>query len=211
MVFDFSHLLGYSIVAFAMASSPGPNMMYLISRSISQGAKAGFISMIGVQTASIIFIIMSAVGVSTLIMNIPFAFDLIKYAGAIYILYLAWQAVHPNAKSIFEVKELQEDSPKTLYLMGFFTNILNPKAMVLFVSILPQFINTKIGHLYFQFFCLGLIQIFASLCMNGIVIFSAGSLARFFKDNPKWIKIQKWVLGAILAFVAFKILTEHAG
>jgi threonine/homoserine/homoserine lactone efflux protein len=208
MVYDFSLLVGYGLVAFAMASSPGPNMMYLISRSISQGARAGFISLLGVQTASIIFIFLSAIGVSALILNVPYAFDVIKYSGAIYISYLAWLAIRPNSKSIFEVKHLHQDSPKTLYLMGFFTNILNPKAMVLFVSILPQFINPKIGHLYLQFFCLGIIKIFASFCMNGLVILSSGTMANFFNKNPKWIIAQKWVLGAILAFVAFKILTE---
>ena len=208
-MFDISLLQSYIIIALSMSASPGPNMMYLISRSISQGSAAGFVSMLGVQTATIIFVALSAIGVSALIIAIPFAFEIMKFCGAFYLLYLAYQAIHPKTKSVFEVRHLDKDNAWKLYSMGFFTNILNPKAMILFISILPQFTNPKLGHLYSQFAALGAIQIAASLLINGMVILSAAKVASFLNQNPQWIKIQKWIMGSILGFVAIRILLEN--
>jgi threonine/homoserine/homoserine lactone efflux protein len=151
---------------------------------------------------------MSAFGISALIISFPLALDIIRISGAGYLFYLAWQSIHPDAKSIFEFKKLEADSPLRLYWMGFFTNILNPKAMILFMSIMPHFISHKIGHIYTQFAILALIQLIASIIMNGIFIISAGTIATFLSNNPKWVKIQKYIMGAVLILVGLSILLE---
>ena len=203
-----ANLIAFGFVALGMVLSPGPNMIYLISRSISQGKIAGLISLLGVGSAFILFLLCSALGVTVLIVAIPFAYDAIKFAGAIYLLYLAWQAVKPNGKSPFEVKALKPDSPKQLFLMGFLTNILNPKAMVLYISLLPQFIDPTKGKVFLQFIELGVLQMAISLSVNGIIVLSAAHVASFLAGKPFWIKLQRWLMGTVLAGLAIKIATE---
>lgn len=205
---ESQNLIAFAFIALGMVLSPGPNMIYLISRSISQGKAAGLISLLGIGCAFIIFLLCSALGVTALIVAIPFAYDLIRFGGAVYLLYLAWQAVKPNGKSPFEVRELAPDSPKKLFFMGFMTNILNPKAMVLYISLLPQFIVPKNGNVFGQFVTLGIVQMVISLSVNALIVISAAQVARFLTGRPLWIKWQRWLMGGVLTGLALKIATE---
>lgn len=150
---NISTLLTFSIIALGMVLTPGPNMLYLISRSIVQGKKAGLISLIGAATGFVLYMLLAAFGITAIVMAIPFAYDTLKVAGALYLLYLAWQAIKPNGKSVFEVQALQADSPKKLFLMGLFTNLLNPKIAIMYLSLLPQFINPQLGSAFPNRWC----------------------------------------------------------
>lgn len=209
ILLDFNSLLGFAIVSFSMVISPGPNMMYLISRSISQGRLAGAISLLGVLTAFIVYFILSATGINALFKQFPISFVIIKYTGALYILYLAWNAIKPNGKSIFEFKNLEQNSPLELYFMGFMTNLLNPKAIILYVTLLPQFIEPKLGHEFVQFIQLGAIQFCMTGSINLLIVLTAGSIAKVLTRNEKFIQLQKIFTGFILLFVALKIAFEH--
>ena len=124
-------LLAFALVSLGMVLTPGPNMVYLVSRSICQGRRAGMISLGGVALGFVFYMICAAFGITALIMAVPYAYDVLRYAGAVYLLYLAWQAVRPNGQSPFEVKTLAADSPKKLFAMGLMTNLLNPKIAVM--------------------------------------------------------------------------------
>src|SRR5690606_37444657 len=123
-------LLLFSGAALLMVLTPDPNMIYLISRSICQGRKAGVISLIGVIAGFLVHMFAAAVGMTALFLAVPFAYEVLKWAGAAYLLYLAWQAVKPGARSAFEARQLPVDPTSKLFLMGFFTNVLNPKIAV---------------------------------------------------------------------------------
>lgn len=97
-------LLGFSLVAFGMVITPGPNMMYLVSRSICQGRNAGLISLAGVASAFIVYMFASALGITALLFAVPFAYDALRFAGAAYLLYMAWQALKPGGRSPFQVR-----------------------------------------------------------------------------------------------------------
>ncbi len=101
----------------------------------------------------------AAFGITALLFAVPYAYDALRFAGAAYLLWLAWQAVKPNGRSPFQVKKLQVDGPRKLFAMGFVTNLLNPKIAMLYLALLPQFIDPAAGSVLTQSLALGSIQI----------------------------------------------------
>ena len=138
-------LLGFALVSFGMVLTPGPNMIYLISRSISQGRMAGLISLGGVALGFVFYMLCAAFGITALLFAVPYAYDALRFAGAGYLLWMAWQALKPGGRSPFQVKKLQVDGPRKLFAMGFVTNLLNPKIAMLYLALLPQFIDPAVG------------------------------------------------------------------
>lgn len=130
-------LLLFAGAALLMVLTPGPNMIYLMSRSICQGKRAGVLSLFGVIAAFLMHMLAAAIGLTALFMAVPLAYETLKWAGAAYLLYLAWQVVKPGARSPFEARDLPIDPPRKLILMGFITNLLNPKIGLLPVSLTP--------------------------------------------------------------------------
>lgn len=202
-----SLIAGFAALALGMALTPGPNMIYLISRSICQGRKAGFISLAGVAAGFLFYLLCAAFGITALLFAVPFAYDALRFGGALYLVYLAWQAVKPGGKSPFAVRELPPHSPKRLFLMGFFTNLLNPKIALLYLALLPQFIDPA-GSILAQSLELGLIQIALSISVNGAVTLAAGSIAGFLATRPRWMVLQRWLMGTVLAGMAVKIAMQ---
>ena len=138
-----SALLGFALVSFGMVLTPGPNMIYLIPRSITQGASAGLASLGGVALGFVFYTLCATFGITALLLAIPYACDALRFAGAAYLLWLAWQVLKPSSRSPFQVKKLQVDGPRKLFAMGFVTNLLNPKIAMLYLALLPQFIDPQ--------------------------------------------------------------------
>ena len=141
----YTSLLGFALVSLGMVLTPGPNMIYLISRSITQGHIAGLISLGGVALGFVFYMLCAAFGITALLFAVPYAYDALRLAGAAYLLWLAWQALKPNGRSPFQVKQLAVDGPRKLFAMGFVTNLLNPKIAMLYLALLPQFIDPAAG------------------------------------------------------------------
>ncbi|MDR7094350.1 LysE family translocator [Hydrogenophaga laconesensis] len=195
--------------ALLMALTPGPNMIYLISRSICQGRRAGVISLFGVVAGFLVHMFTAAAGLTALFMAVPMAYEILKWAGAAYLLYLAWQAVKPGARSPFEARELPQDSPRKLFAMGFLTNLLNPKIAVFYLAIFPQFISPGHGSVFAQSVVLGLTQIVFSFSVNLSIALSAARLARWFQHNRRWLAVQQYVMGGVLAALAVRLAVEQ--
>jgi threonine/homoserine/homoserine lactone efflux protein len=202
------HLLAFGAVALGMVLTPGPNMVYLISRSITQGPIAGFISLGGVALGFVFYMLCAAFGITALVMAVPYAYDSLRFAGAIYLLWLAWQALKPGGRSPFEVKALPRDGALRLFSMGLLTNLLNPKVAVLYLSLLPQFIDPAAGSVLGQALILGAEQIAISLSVNALITLGAGSIALFLKSRPVWAKVQRWLMGTVLAGLALRMAVE---
>jgi threonine/homoserine/homoserine lactone efflux protein len=202
------NLIAFGLIALGMVLTPGPNMIYLISRSICQGRTAGLISLGGVALGFLFYMLCSAFGITTLVLAVPYAYDAVRLAGAIYLLWLAWQAVRPGGRSPFEVRDLPVDSPRRLFLMGFTTNLLNPKIAVMYLSLLPQFIDPARGSVLTQALVLGGAQIVISVVVNGMIAVSAASIALFLIRRPTWATVQRWLMGTVLAGLAIRMATE---
>jgi threonine/homoserine/homoserine lactone efflux protein len=197
-----SKLLAFSLVALGLVLTPGPNMIYLISRSINQGRAAGLISLGGVALAFVLYLLCAALGITALLLTVPLAYDSLRLAGALYLLYLAWQALRPGGRSPFQVRQLERDRPRKLFAMGFLTNLLNPKAAVLYLSLLPQFITPGHGNVLQQSLVLGATQMTISLTVNALIVVMAGTIAGFLAGRPLWLAAQRWLMGTVLAGLA---------
>jgi threonine/homoserine/homoserine lactone efflux protein len=202
-----SALLGFALLSFGMVLTPGPNMIYLISRSITQGPAAGIVSLGGVALGFVFYMLSAAFGITALLFAIPYAYDALRLAGAAYLLWLAWQALKPGGRSPFQVKKLQVDSPRKLFAMGFVTNLLNPKIAMLYLALLPQFIDPT-GSVLTQSLALGAIQIAISVSVNAMIALAAGSIALFLGTRPAWLLLQRWLMGTVLAGLAMKMAFE---
>ena len=201
-------LIAFVAVALGMALTPGPNMIYLVSRSLSQGPKAGLTSLIGVGIGFVIFMLLAAFGITAVFVAVPYAYDMLRLAGAGYLLYLAWQALKPGGRSPFQVRELLPDSPRKLILMGLMTNLLNPKAAMLYLALLPQFVDPARGSVLEQSIVLGSLQIMISMMVNGVIAATAGSISSFLARSPRWLLLQRWFMGTVLAGLAVNMLRE---
>jgi threonine/homoserine/homoserine lactone efflux protein len=243
-----AHWIAFALVALGMVLTPGPNMIYLVSRSLCQGRAAGLLSLIGVGLGFILYMLCAVFGITALVMAVPYAYDSLRLAGAAYLAYLAWQALRPNGRSlIFEaaaqppttaplprsgrgegqsrsdwrgeggtreamavqLKDLPPDSPRRLVAMGLFTNLLNPKAAVLYLSLLPQFADPAQGPVLPQLLTLGCTQMAISLAVNALIVLGAGAIARFLLRRPAWQRAQRWMMGSVLGLLAARMAMEQ--
>ncbi len=201
-------LLAFALICLGMVLTPGPNMIYLVSRSICQGPMAGLVSLGGVALGFVVYVLLTAGGITVLLFAVPFAYDLLKFAGALYLAWLAWQALKPGGRSPFQVRDLPADSNRKLFLMGFVTSLLNPKVAVLYLSLLPQFLDPARGSVFLQSLVLGFTQVAIAVTGNGLIALSAGSIALFLAGRPLWMVVQRWLMGTVLAALAIRMVTE---
>jgi threonine/homoserine/homoserine lactone efflux protein len=207
----FHELIFFILAALILVISPGPNMIYLISKSITQGKKSGFISLAGVVCGFLFHIIMVSFGLTAVLLAVPLAYTVLKTLGTVYLLYLAYQAIKPKSRNIFDVdKNVAHDSPKKLFTIGFLTNVLNPKVAVFYLSFFPQFIKPQYGSVFTQSLELGVIQVLISFSINFIIVLTAARVALFFSNNPVWIKVQKWFMASVLTYLAIKMAFSKA-
>ncbi|OJE37605.1 lysine transporter LysE [Bacillus proteolyticus] len=206
---SFSTLLAFAIVSLSMVCSPGPNMIYLISRSITQGRMAGFISLLGIMLGFIIYIIATMFGLTALFLAVPSLYEAVKWAGAAYLLWLAWNSIKPGATSIMEPRTIAIEPPQKLFLMGLMTNLLNPKIAILYVSLLPQFEDPEKGSLLLQGTVLGFTQITVSFIVNLLIVFTASRVAKWFGTRPTWLRVQRWLMASVLTGLAVRLAFER--
>ncbi|WP_280696086.1 LysE family translocator [Kitasatospora sp. GP82] len=193
-----------------MVLTPGPNMIYLVSRSVTQGRRAGMISLAGVGLGFLVYLVAATAGIATVFALVPEIYLAIKMAGAGYLLWLAWKAVRPGGSSAFTPRELDVDPPGKLFLMGLLTCLLNPKIAILYVSLLPQFVSPQHGHVALQSLLLGLTQIAVGLAGNAFFVITAGSVSAFFVRRPLWQRIHRYAMGTALAGFALKIAADRS-
>jgi threonine/homoserine/homoserine lactone efflux protein len=209
-VIPAADLLLFALAALVMVLTPGPNMVYLVSRSLCQGHKAGVISLLGVAAGFLVHMFIAAAGITAIFMAIPLAYETLRWLGAAYLLWLAWQALRPGSGgSPFEPRTLAADSPLKLFAMGFLTNALNPKIAVFYLSVFPQFLHPEHGSMLAQSIELGLVQVAISFGVNLVLILTAARLAAWFAKNPLWLVAQRWVMGSVLAGLAARLALEE--
>jgi threonine/homoserine/homoserine lactone efflux protein len=203
-----SALLAFTLVSLGIVLTPGPNMIYVISRSITQGRSAGLVSLGGVALGFVVYMLCAAFGITALLFAVPYAYDALRFTGAAYLIYLAWQAMKPGGRSPFQVRKLSIDSPRKLFMMGFITNLLNPKIAMIYLALLPQFIDPTAGSVLTQSLLLGAIQIVISVSINAMVAMAAGSIALFLATRPRWALVQRYLMGTVLAGLAVRLAVE---
>ncbi|RCW46829.1 threonine/homoserine/homoserine lactone efflux protein [Halopolyspora algeriensis] len=207
---DITAMAGMAAVALGLVLTPGPNMIYLVSRSITQGPRAGMISLTGVAVGFFAYLVAATTGLVAVFTLVPALYTVVKLAGAAYLLWLAWQAVRPGGRNAFVPEELPVVRSRRLFTMGLLTNLLNPKIAILYMSLLPQFIDPAAGSVALQSLLLGLTQISVALLVNGLIVLSAGSISAFLGRRPAWLRLQRYLMGTVLAGLAVKLAFDRS-
>jgi threonine/homoserine/homoserine lactone efflux protein len=195
----------FTLAALVLVLTPGPNMIYCISRTLVQGRRAGLYSLAGVLLGFTAHLLAATLGLTALLMAVPLAFDALRIAGAAYLLWLAWDAVRPGGRSPFEPRALPPDPPGKLFRMGLLTNLLNPKVAMFYVSFFPQFLAPERGSVFLQGMQLGAIQILVSGTVNTLLILGAARIAAFLARSRGWLAAQRYLMGTVLGLLAARL------
>lgn len=201
-------LLTFAALSFGLWITPGPNMLYLVSRSLAQGTRAGFVSLVGCQAGSTVYALMGAAGITAVLLAVPAAHAALALGGAAYLAWLAWQTLKPGGRSVFEPRPLPPAPDRALFTMGVGTALLNPKVALFYVAVLPPFIDPSLGHVFLQGAILGLLQVLVCTLGDAVLVFGAGGVQRFLVTRPGWMAAQRWVLGLALAALAVRLAMD---
>ncbi|MFC8217451.1 LysE family translocator [Streptomyces sp. NPDC057362] len=193
---------GVALVELGMALTPGPNMIHLASRAITQGRRAGLVSLGGTAVGFLCYLLAAAAGLSALFAAVPLAYTVVKLAGAAY---LAWGMLRPGGRSPFApARDLPPVSDARLFSMGLLTNLLNPKIALLYAALLPQFMDPQAGPGWAQLLQLGGVQILVGVSVNAAVMLAAARISGFLAARPRVMTAQRFASGGLLGVFALR-------
>jgi threonine/homoserine/homoserine lactone efflux protein len=202
---SLDNLLLFVAASVLLVLTPGPNLLYLLSRTLAQGRSAGLVSLAGTASGFIVHIVAASLGLSAVFVAIPVAYDALRWAGAAYLLWLAFDAIRSGAGGIFAPRALPKAPPSKLFRMGLITSILNPKVALFYLALFPQFVEPARGTVLGQSLVLGLVQIVIAVIGDALFILAAARVARWFADRPLWATLQRWLLASVFAGIAAKL------
>ena len=191
----------FAVAVALLALTPGPVWIYLISRTLAQGRRAGYFSLIGVMAGVLVHLLLAALGLSALLLAVPWAFDAIKLAGAAYLLWLAWTTVR-GAGFSFAPQPLPHVPDRVLFRQALLASVVNPKVAVFYLSLFPQFVDPATGNVLLQSLALGVVHVTVSTLIDGALVTVAGVLAVWFARRPGWLRLQRWFLGGAFGVLA---------
>ena len=191
----------FAVAVALLALTPGPVWIYLISRTLAQGRRAGYFSLIGVMAGVLVHLLAAAVGLSALLLAVPWAFNAVKLAGAAYLLWLAWSTVR-GAGFSFTPQPLPPVPDRVLFRQAMLASVVNPKVAVFYLSLFPQFVDPAAGSVLAQSLALGIVHVGVSTLIDGALVTVAGLLAAWFARRPGWLKAQRWFLGGAFGVLA---------
>lgn len=204
----FETASAFTALAFLMALSPGPNLMYLASRSACQGARAGFASLAGVCSAMLGYMLATAAGLSAVFDAVPLAYELLRWAGGAYLLWLAFKALRPPRGEA--PMALAPQALGVLYRRGLLTGLLNPKLLLMYGALLPAFVQPGAGGVWAQTLQLGLLQIASAATAHSLVILGTARATALWRHSARGARWQRYVLAGLLTVVALRVVLEGA-
>ena len=194
--------------ALALLLIPGPAVLYITARSASQGRMAGLVSVLAIETANFIQAAAAALGLSAILLSSALAFDVVKYLGAAYLIYLGVRKLMTPDNGT-KNEEVKRESLSRIYWQGFFVNILNPKTALFFFAFLPQFVDPAKGNVTGQILLLGCIFVGMAIVTDSLYALVASSLAEKLAGNKKFKMGQRVFAGLI--YIGLGITTALAG
>jgi len=202
----------FAFAVLLLALTPGPVWVYLLSRTLTQGRRAGYFSLLGVAAGVILHVLLAALGITVVLLAVPFAFDAIKLAGAAYLLWLAISTLRGGGVS-FTPQPLEPVADRVLFRQAMIAASLNPKVAVFYLSLFPQFVEPAAGPVFAQSLLLGVVHLLVSSVVDGLLVTVAGLLAAWFASRPLWMKLQRWLLGTAFGALAVWLAAtpRHAG
>ncbi|HIH75333.1 MAG TPA: LysE family translocator [Methanosarcina sp.] len=203
-----SQLIYFIAASAALTFLPGPDILFVLTQSISQGKMAGVATATGLCTGILVHTSAAALGISALIYKSALAFEIVKYAGAAYLIYLAWQALRESGELIFSAP-VRETNLIALYRRGIFMNVLNPKVALFFLAFLPQFVNMESGNVPMQMIFLGIVFLVQAWLIFSIISVFAGTIGDKIVKRPgigRYINLGK---AGIFTVIGVKLALSH--
>lgn len=205
---DFSTLALFAAACLALTVTPGPDMLLIASRSISQGRASGFATLAGIQAGTYCHALAAAFGLSQLFVAVPVAYDVVRYLGAAYLLYLAWRAFRSTRTVFAPSPEARRYSVGSVFRQGLFTNLLNPKMALFVLALFPQFVRPEAGSVAVQIMLFATLLNLIGLIVNGVVIMTASGLGKALTRQRRLRRAPQYLLGSVFAGLAVRLALD---
>jgi len=205
---EFSQLYFFLGASLALVLVPGPAVLYITARSANQGRLAGLVSVLAIETANFLQAVAATLGLSALLLSSALAFDVVKYLGAAYLIYLGLRKLFARAEAA-ESGAIKQESLSRIYWQGFAINMLNPKTALFYFAFLPQFVDPAKGNVTAQTLLLGAIFVGMALVTDSLYALLASSLAERLRGNRHFLEGQRYFAG--LVYVGLGITTALTG
>lgn len=214
-MFGIENYLGFIIAAILLNLTPGTDSMYIITRSISHGTKAGFYSVLGITSGTLVHTLLASLGLSVLLAKSPMAFMLVKYIGAGYLCYLGLKMIISKKEPLI-ASSLQEEGNSVsskqsnnwqIYKQGVLTNVLNPKVALFFLAFFPQFVDPNYAYGMLSFLILGLTFASTGLVWCLCLALLASVLSKRLRGNPSFETILNKISGTVFVGMGVKLMT----
>ena len=192
----FSSLLVFLLAALVLLLIPGPAVLYIVTRSVAQGRKAGMASVLGIELATLCHSMAAAFGLSAILLASALAFDVVKYLGAAYLVYLGIRTILSRAPSHANVNS-PTPSLSQMFRKGFLVNLLNPKTALFLYAFLPQFVDPARGSSVLQILLLGALFVVLATITDSTYALISSAAGRLLTQRPGFQRIQKYVTGVI--------------
>jgi len=203
---ELSTLMIFAAAALALTATPGPDMLLIASRSAAQGWVAGFATWAGIALGTYCHALAAAFGLSQLFLAVPVAYDIIRFIGAAYLLFLAWSAFTPktNTENRPQVRRSKQNT-MIMFKQGLLTNLLNPKMAIFVLALFPQFISPETESVALQIMVLATVLNFVGFFVNGIVIVAASRLNGILANSSTVARFSQYILGTVFAGLAARL------
>lgn len=197
-------ILSFLSAAIILTVMPGPDNLFTLAQSIAKGKKAGIFTTLGLCTGLLVHIAAATIGVSAIIYQSTVAFTIVKYLGAFYLLWLAYQSFRDKGGS-FDLNAEDTLDYKSLYKRGVVMNLLNPKVSLFFLAFFPQFVNYEFGHVPMQMLVFGILFLIQAFVIFSLISIFSGIVGSFLRKNTTFSRKMNIVQGAIFTFIGLNI------
>lgn len=202
---DLSNIYLFLIASFLLCLAPGPDNIYVLTQGMTKSKKAAIVTTLGLCTGIIIHTSAAAFGISVIFKTSEIAFNIVKYAGAGYLLYIAYQAFKYRNEPLDLSVQNSTNELKKLYIKGFFMNILNPKVSIFFLAFLPQFVTTQNGNVPLQMIILGVIFMVMTVVVFSSIGVAGNILSAKLLEKPTIVKYMNILTSFVLGSLAVKL------
>ena len=202
----FSNLLLFASIIVVLALTPGPDVIYITTRGMAQGKRAALLSTVGICIGYLIYTMLAALGLSALLQASAITFDIVRYAGALYLVYLGIRTLLSKHGGTLSLGAVNPAPPGRILQQGILTSMLNPKGILVFAALLPQFVNPHLGSVPWQMTAFGLTFTLICLCIYGGYAFLSGSLGEKLAAQPRIASALSFLTGSVLIGLGTRLL-----
>jgi threonine/homoserine/homoserine lactone efflux protein len=205
---DFSTIILFAAASLVLTATPGPDMLLIASRSISQGRTAGFMTYAGIALGTYCHALAAALGLSQLFLTVPVAYEAVRWAGCAYLLYLAYKTIRAQGAALSPASGLERLSGNRIFLSGLATNLLNPKMALFVMALFPQFTKPDGGAMITQMLVLASVLNAVGLLVNGAVILLGSKIRTRLSGVGRFPKLPQYMLATVFTALACRLALQ---